>query len=88
MTGLDGIRFIAAGLVLATFCMKQLVPLRALAIMSNVTFILYGYCARLYPVLVLHPYSAASERLPASASAGSRLPPHCRPPRRGDGSVR
>jgi CRP/FNR family transcriptional regulator, cyclic AMP receptor protein len=54
MTGLDGLGFVAAGLVLATFCVKQLVPLRALAIMSNLAFILYGYCARLDPVLVLH----------------------------------
>lgn len=54
MTGFDAVGFVAAGLVLATFCMKQLVPLRALAIMSNVTFILYGYWGRLEPVLVLH----------------------------------
>ena len=54
MTGFDAVGFAAAGLVLATFCMKQLVPLRALAIMSNVTFILYGYWGRLEPILVLH----------------------------------
>jgi hypothetical protein len=54
MTGLDGLGFLAAGLVLATFCMKRLVPLRMMAIASNIAFILYGYTARIEPVLVLH----------------------------------
>ena len=54
MTQVDGLGFIAAGLVLATFCMKRLVPLRVLAIASNVTFILYGYGAGIVPVLMLH----------------------------------
>jgi hypothetical protein len=40
MTGIDALGFLAAGLVLATFCMKQLIPPRTLAIASNVTFIL------------------------------------------------
>ena len=54
MTSLDGLGFLAAGLVQATFCMKRLVPLRILAIASNLAFILYGYAARIEPVLVLH----------------------------------
>jgi CRP/FNR family transcriptional regulator, cyclic AMP receptor protein len=54
MTGVDGLGFIAAGLVLATFCMKRLVRLRIMAIASNLAFILYGYAARIEPVLVLH----------------------------------
>jgi len=54
MTGIDALGFLAAGLVLATFCMKRLIPLRALAITSNVSFILYGYRAGIEPVLVLH----------------------------------
>ncbi|HEX4617888.1 MAG TPA: hypothetical protein VH230_18475 [Stellaceae bacterium] len=54
MSGVDGLGFLAAGLVLATFCMKRLVPLRAVAITSNVVFILYGYSAGIKPVLVLH----------------------------------
>ena len=54
MTGADGLGFLAAVLVLATFCMKHLVPLRAVAITSNLVFILYGYSAGLKPVLVLH----------------------------------
>jgi len=51
---IDGLGFVAAGLVLATFCMKRLVPLRAMAITSNLAFILYGYAAGIEPVLVLH----------------------------------
>ena len=54
MIGTDVLGFFGAGLVLATFCMKQLVPLRALAITSNVAFALYGYCLGIEPVLVLH----------------------------------
>jgi CRP/FNR family cyclic AMP-dependent transcriptional regulator len=54
MSGVDALGFLAAGLVLATFCMKRLVPLRAVAITSNVVFILYGYSAGIEPVLVLH----------------------------------
>jgi hypothetical protein len=54
MTGIDALGFLAAGLVLATFCMKQLLPLRSLAITSNVAFILYGYWAGIEPVLFLH----------------------------------
>jgi hypothetical protein len=52
MTGIDALGFLAAGLVLATFCMKRLVPLRVMAISSNLGFILYGYAIE--PVLVLH----------------------------------
>jgi len=54
MTALDGLGFLAAGLVLLTFCMKRLVPLRAIAITSNLAFILYGYRAGIQPVLMLH----------------------------------
>jgi CRP/FNR family cyclic AMP-dependent transcriptional regulator len=54
MTAVDGLGFLAAGLVLLTFCMNRLVPLRAIAITSNLAFILYGYRAGIQPVLVLH----------------------------------
>ena len=54
MTAVDGLGFLAAGLVLLTFCMKRLVPLRAIAITSNLVFILYGYRAGIQPVLMLH----------------------------------
>lgn len=48
------IGFAAAGLVLATFCMRSMKPLRRVAIASNVAFIAYAYLAGLAPVLLLH----------------------------------
>jgi len=50
----DLIGCIASSLVLATFCTKRMVQLRALAIISNVAFIAYGYRAGLLPILALH----------------------------------
>jgi hypothetical protein len=47
MTITDGVGYIAASLVLATFCAKRMVSLRALAISSNVAFITYGLTAQL-----------------------------------------
>ena len=51
---IDGIGFAAAGLVLATFCMRSMSALRWLAIASNVAFIAYAYLRGLAPVLLLH----------------------------------
>lgn len=44
----------ASALVLATFCMKGMVALRATAMASNVAFIAYGASAGIDPVLMLH----------------------------------
>lgn len=46
--------YAAAVLVFVTFCMKTLVPLRIMAIASNVVFIVYAMGAGLLPVLLLH----------------------------------
>ncbi len=46
--------YIASVLVFATFCMKTIVPLRLVAIASNVFFILYGIFEGLVPILLLH----------------------------------
>jgi len=51
---IDGVGFGAAGLVLATFCMRSMSALRWVAIASNVAFIAYGYLGGLAPVLLLH----------------------------------
>ncbi len=51
---IDFIGYVAAATVLITFCMQTIVPLRGLAILSNVLFIAYGAAAHLYPVLLLH----------------------------------
>ena len=51
---IDAIGFAAAGLVLATFCMRSMGALRWVAIASNLIFIAYGYFGNLAPVLLLH----------------------------------
>lgn len=40
--------------VLATFLMSTMIPLRILAIVSNVLFVSYGYFDNILPVLILH----------------------------------
>ncbi len=54
MTGADAIGYLAASLVLVTFCMRTMNNLRYVAIASNLAFIVYGYCGDLMPVLLLH----------------------------------
>ncbi len=54
MTTIDAMGYFAASLVLATFCAKRMVSLRALAIASNVAFIAYGLSADLWPIVLLH----------------------------------
>ena len=46
--------YAASSMVLATFCMKTMRPLRILALASNVLFAVYAFCGGLYPVLILH----------------------------------
>ena len=46
--------YLASVLVFSTFYMKTMIPLRCVAIASNVAFLTYGYFARLYPVALLH----------------------------------
>jgi CRP/FNR family transcriptional regulator, cyclic AMP receptor protein len=41
--------YAAAASVLATFCMRTMIPIRILALVSNVLFCLYGYLGNLYP---------------------------------------
>jgi CRP/FNR family transcriptional regulator, cyclic AMP receptor protein len=50
----DGVGYVASLLVFCTFYMKTMIPLRSVAIASNVAFMTYGFTGRLYPVLVLH----------------------------------
>ena len=48
--------YAASAAVLATFCMSTTIPLRILALGSNVLFIAYGYADHIYPVFVLHAF--------------------------------
>lgn len=50
----NAISYVACTLVLATFSMKTMRPLRLTAIASNVAFIVYAVMADLPPILVLH----------------------------------
>jgi CRP/FNR family cyclic AMP-dependent transcriptional regulator len=50
----DGIGYLASLLVLLTFCMNTMMTLRAVAICSNLAFVIYGVAANVYPVLLLH----------------------------------
>ena len=50
----DLLGYAASFAVLATFLMRTMVPLRLIAILSNLLFLYYGYSKHLYPVLVLH----------------------------------
>ena len=54
MDWVDFLGYAAAAAVLATFCMRTMIPLRILALVSNVLFCLYGYFDNLPPVLILH----------------------------------
>jgi hypothetical protein len=46
--------YVASLLVFVAFYMKMMIPLRIIAILSNVSFIIYALGSRLYPVLILH----------------------------------
>ena len=54
MNWIEAAGYLASALVLATFCMKTMIPLRAAAVCSNIAFIVYGFYEELYPVLALH----------------------------------
>ena len=54
MHTVDWLGIVGSLLVFASFWMKSTVPLRLLALASNVLFIGYGYFAWLVPILVLH----------------------------------
>ena len=46
--------YLASALVFLTFYMKTMIPLRLVAILSNVAFMTYGLGDHLYPVFILH----------------------------------
>ena len=54
MSLVDVLGYVASAAVLATFCMSTMIPLRIMALVSNVLFIAYGYADHLLPVLILH----------------------------------
>jgi CRP/FNR family transcriptional regulator, cyclic AMP receptor protein len=46
--------YLASALVVMAFCMRDIVPLRLVAIGSNIAFIIYGIGLGLVPVCLLH----------------------------------
>jgi len=54
MSWIEILGFVASAAVLATFCMRTMIPLRVAALTSNVLFCTYGYFDHLYPILALH----------------------------------
>jgi hypothetical protein len=54
MNWLEIIGYVGSSLTFVTFYMKAMLPLRYIALCSNVAFIAYGYFAGLHPVLLLH----------------------------------
>jgi len=54
ITPWDEVGYLASGLVITAFCMKNIVSLRVAAIGSNIAFLVYGIGLGLVPVWVLH----------------------------------
>lgn len=54
MNWIEATGYLASALVLATFCMKTMIPLRGAAVCSNLAFIVYGLWGGVFPVLILH----------------------------------
>lgn len=53
-TLVDALGYLAAACVFLTFCMRTMLPLRLVAIASNIAFISYAIAASLAPILILH----------------------------------
>jgi len=51
---ITGVGYCASLLVFCAFYMKAMIPLRAIAIASNIAFVAYGAGRHLYPILILH----------------------------------
>jgi CRP/FNR family cyclic AMP-dependent transcriptional regulator len=54
MQTINALGYAASAFVVLTFYMKEMVPLRAAALCSNVCFLAYGLSLKLGPVVVLH----------------------------------
>lgn len=54
MRWVDWAGYVASSLVFLTFYMKGMVPLRVVALCSNVAFLIYGGMLHLVPIFMLH----------------------------------
>jgi hypothetical protein len=73
MNAYEPVGYLASLLVLATFCMRDMVSLRVVAIASNIAFISYGALAEISPVLLLHVVLLPVNVLRLSESVRSAL---------------
>jgi hypothetical protein len=53
-TSIDYLGCVASACVLLTFCMQSMFRLRLAALLSNISFIAYGWLGGLLPILILH----------------------------------
>ena len=51
---LDAAGYLASGLVILAFCMRDIISLRIVALASNIAFLTYGIGLGLAPVWLLH----------------------------------
>ena len=75
MDATEAVGYLASALVLATFCMRDMVSLRWVAITSNLAFIAYGTLADLGPVLALHVVLLPVNVLRLAQSLRAAAPP-------------
>lgn len=54
MPWIDAVGYAAAGLTVATYSMKTMIPLRVTSLCASGLFLVYGYLAPSYPQLLLH----------------------------------
>jgi CRP/FNR family cyclic AMP-dependent transcriptional regulator len=54
MTMIEFVGYLAASFVFLAFSMKGIVPLRLVALCSNICFLIYGFGLHLTPVIILH----------------------------------
>jgi hypothetical protein len=46
--------YVAGGLWLLTFYMEEMVPLRLIAILSSISWLVFGCLEHIYPVILVH----------------------------------
>jgi hypothetical protein len=54
MNWIEALGYLGALMVIGTYSMKTMIPLRIIGICANCIFIVYGYFAPIYPQLLLH----------------------------------
>jgi hypothetical protein len=75
MNRVDAVGYLASVLVFAAFCMKEMIPLRVVAICSNIAFLTYGPGTGPHPNMAPARDPAADKLL---ASLAGVLPKICR----------